>query len=96
MACSIKLADFGTARWLTRAQEEVTLDSSHNAPSVAKMFVGTPRWNAPEVMAGGDPSTASDVFALGVCFWELATRMIPYDEYEVRDLMYRYISCESC
>lgn len=40
--------------------------------------IGTPYWMAPELLDGGDVSTASDVYAFGVTFWELMTRKSPY------------------
>jgi serine/threonine protein kinase len=39
-----------------------------------------PRWLAPEVLAGGGASLASDVFSFGVVLWELLTWQAPWSE----------------
>ncbi|KAI7835872.1 hypothetical protein COHA_010220 [Chlorella ohadii] len=39
-----------------------------------------PRWLAPEVLAGGSASRASDVFSFGVVLWELLTWRAPWSE----------------
>ena len=93
-ACCVKLADFGTARWLTRAGGAPSSSSSSNAEDdatggsstdSAKTFIGTPRWSAPEVIAGAEQTTHSDIYSLGICFWELVTRSIPYDDFAATD-----------
>ena len=53
------LVDFGVARALGGEQEEGTI------------AVGTPRYMAPEVLAGGTVSAASDVYSLAATLWTL-------------------------
>ena len=53
------LVDFGVARALGGEQDEGTI------------AVGTPRYMAPEVFAGGTVSAASDVFSLAATLWTL-------------------------
>jgi len=53
------LVDFGVARALGGEQEEGTI------------AVGTPRFMAPEVLAGGTVSAASDVYSLAATLWTL-------------------------
>jgi eukaryotic-like serine/threonine-protein kinase len=38
-------------------------------------------WLAPEVLANGQYTAASDMYSLGLIFWELVTASGPYDEY---------------
>ena len=68
----LRLTDFGSGRLLDPQQLErlrvtrlgLTLDA--NDPTT-----GTPYYIAPELLAGGTPGTASDVFALGVMLFQL-------------------------
>jgi hypothetical protein len=53
----IVLADFGVAREL--------------APVTAGTVVGTPRFMAPEILAGSAPSPRSDVFGIAATLWTL-------------------------
>ncbi len=55
----VVLVDFGVARALGGEQEEGTI------------AVGTPRYMAPEVLAGGTVSAASDVYSLAATLWTL-------------------------
>jgi serine/threonine protein kinase len=40
---------------------------------------GSRYWMAPEVIAGGKPSTASDVYAFGITLYEMFSRRTPYE-----------------
>jgi hypothetical protein len=62
-----KVSDFGLAR--------IKLNS---LPS--KKHVGTVLWMAPEVLKAHQMTAASDVYALGVVFWELCSRKRPYPQ----------------
>ncbi|MFH1022543.1 MAG: sigma 54-interacting transcriptional regulator [Planctomycetota bacterium] len=41
-------------------------------------IAGTPDYLAPEILAGGPPSPPGDLYALGVVFYELVTRRLPF------------------
>merc|ERR1712100_427614 len=61
-----KVADFGLAR------------------SVAPQVFGalnTWQWIAPEAIFHGLFDLKSDIYSLGICFWEIATRSYPFDEF---------------
>ena len=49
------------------------------AVSAGKDIAGEP-WTAPEVAAGQPPNCKSDLFSLGVCFYEYATGKLPCSE----------------
>jgi len=63
-----KLSDFG----LSKIKQETSSQSSHPAK-------GTPQWMAPELFDDEPQVTkASDIYSLGVVYWELVTRAIPF------------------
>ncbi|CAM4940214.1 unnamed protein product [Rotaria socialis] len=70
----IKICDFGLAK-IRQETSRQTADSHQQ-----RVSVGTLQWKAPEVLKFGKPSKASDVYSLGIVFWELATERIPYEE----------------
>ncbi len=57
----VVLVDFGVARAIGSSEDE----------TVGTIAVGTPRYMAPEVFAGGTVSPASDVFSLAATLWTL-------------------------
>jgi len=73
----VKVCDFGLSRFNTGS----------NLETLAKMR-GTFAYCAPEVYFGEQFSTKSDVYSIGIVFWELVTRCIlghyerPYAEYK--------------
>jgi eukaryotic-like serine/threonine-protein kinase len=68
----VVLMDFGTGR-------EVDDDS-------AAGLAGTPLYLAPELLSGSDPSVRSDVYSLGVLFYQLLTRSHPVRARSLHDL----------
>ncbi|MER7275552.1 protein kinase [Dactylosporangium sp. NPDC000244] len=74
----VRLADFGVARRLDRPA----------GPTHA-----TPEYVAPEVVAGGSPSPAADVYALGVVLFELICGRSPYRGGSPNDVLRRHADC---
>lgn len=64
----VKITDFGIARALS------TIDPHETAEYVW----GSPQYFAPEQAAGGPPSPASDVYALGIILYEMVTGQLPF------------------
>lgn len=69
-----KLADFGLARFSGSKQKSSGIS-------------GTPHYMAPEFFTGAHPSPATDVYALGVTFFNLLTGDVPYPVKSMSDLI---------
>ncbi|CAF3308263.1 unnamed protein product [Rotaria sp. Silwood2] len=74
----VKVSDFG----LAKMQEEIQREHHRKI-----IIAGTLRWKAPELFQSNSPSFASDVYSLGIVFWELATRCIPYNQWNDDDII---------
>jgi serine/threonine protein kinase len=70
----VKILDFGLAK-LLRPGEEGAADAAKTA---AGMIIGTAGYLSPEQLRGGKASEQSDVFALGVVLYEMATGENPF------------------
>ena len=70
----VKILDFGLARRLRRSRGGQLVDTIElGIAEIGEGLFGTPRYLAPEQTRGEPASFASDVFALGVMLYELAT-----------------------
>ena len=70
----VKISDFGLAK-LRLETHRLSVESAEPLVST-----GTLQWKAPELLKFGKPSKASDIYSLGVVFWELATGCVPYED----------------
>ena len=66
-AGAVKVADFGIARLLASGGRVAILASP------PKAWLGTPRYMAPEALAGAPPDPRMDVYAVGVVLHEMVT-----------------------
>jgi eukaryotic-like serine/threonine-protein kinase len=74
----VKLLDFGIAKLLER--DEATLEGTRSvdtAPLTRDAWAATPQYAAPEQVAGGVVTTATDVYALGLLLYVLLTGTHP-------------------
>ncbi|MEZ6125832.1 MAG: serine/threonine-protein kinase [Planctomycetaceae bacterium] len=69
-----KIVDFGLAKQIQSA----TLDGTRLA--------GTPHFMAPELLQGAEATPASDVYALGVCFYLMLTAQFPFEGSTINSL----------
>ena len=58
-------------------------------PAAGEMVTGTPRYMAPEQIAGARVDARSDVYALGVVGWEMVAGVRPWAESSVEEVLAR-------
>eukprot|EP01083_Nonionella_stella_P298110 1012135_1 len=76
----VKVCDFGLTQFCVETSEE---DSSQ---------VGTPMWMAPEVIKQQGFTKKSDVYSYGIIMWEVMTRLEPYEDKEVYEIVLEVMS----
>jgi serine/threonine-protein kinase len=79
----VTLIDFGLAR-LAGAPHEIDVEDGE------VMVSGTPEYMAPEIVAGGAPTRASDLYAAGVILHELLTGTMPFGGGTPLEIMMRH------
>ena len=67
---TIKLGDFGIA----------TFQDNNVRVTKSEVVVGSVHYLAPELSQGAPASVQSDIYALGITFFELITGKVPYDD----------------
>jgi predicted ATPase/serine/threonine protein kinase len=72
----VKLLDFGIARLQSPSSAGGTHVTGGTGPA---LILGTPRYMSPEQARGQTAVSASDIFALGVVLYELATGTHPFE-----------------
>jgi serine/threonine-protein kinase len=72
----LKVTDFGIARAL----------ATISADEQNEIVWGSPQYFSPEQAAGGAPSPASDVYSLGVIFYEMLTGRLPFNSSDPLEL----------
>lgn len=79
-----KIADFGCCK-------PVQTDSQQ-ATSAKSTLNGTYSYRAPELLRGGAASVQADIYSLGICLWQMATRKRPYGEENHQVVIYKVVA----
>ncbi len=79
----VKIIDFGFARAFGETDER----SVARQVTTEGLVGGTPHYMAPEVIRGGTPTPAADVYALGMMLYELISWRTPFDASKPLDHM---------
>ncbi len=77
---TIKLADFGIA-----------VDANLNETKTEKGILGSVFYLAPEICEGKPPTVQSDIYSIGVTFFELLTGRLPFEEGHAVDIAISHI-----
>ncbi len=78
---TIVLADFGIAKSMA------SYESGASVLTHTGGFMGSPSYASPEQIAGKELGTGSDLYSLGILFFELLTGSRPYQAANILDLM---------
>jgi len=68
----VLLGDFGLARFLSEYNQE--------SSNMYTIMGGSPRYMAPELAEGKEPSPASDIYSFGVVLFRMMTGKAPFEE----------------
>ncbi|WP_238176606.1 protein kinase domain-containing protein, partial [Kribbella albertanoniae] len=82
---SVKVADFGIARFLSEATTTMTSSGE---------IVGTSYYLSPEAARGRAVGPPSDIYALGCVLYQLVTGQPPFMADEPAAIMYQHVECE--
>jgi serine/threonine-protein kinase len=66
----VKVLDFGLVKDVTGEKEDLTQQG---------LFMGSPKYMAPEQILGGECSGRTDVYALGIMMYEMLCGRVPFD-----------------
>jgi formylglycine-generating enzyme required for sulfatase activity/tRNA A-37 threonylcarbamoyl transferase component Bud32 len=80
---SVVLMDFGVARSVDSAATQVTQ---------AGMIIGTPQYISPEQAQGKNIGTYSDIYSLGIVFYEMLMGKAPYTADTPLALVFKHVS----
>jgi serine/threonine-protein kinase len=77
----VKLLDFGIAR--SRSDSRLT--------GAGELF-GTPQYMAPERISHGESGASIDLYALGVIFFEMVTKRLPFDAPDIATFFVKHLN----
>jgi eukaryotic-like serine/threonine-protein kinase len=67
---NVKVLDFGLVKDVSGEAEDLTQ---------AGLFMGSPKYMAPEQILGGEITARTDIYSLGVMMYEMLTGKVPFD-----------------
>lgn len=67
----VKVLDFGLVKDISGQQDELTQKG---------LFMGSPKYTAPEQVMGNDLTSRADIYSLGICLYEMLTGKPPFDK----------------
>ena len=70
----------------------IAVEQAHYQGGKEETVPGTPQFLAPELLRGDDPSTATDVYAMGVLLYEMFTGRVPFDDNDTARLVRRVLA----
>jgi serine/threonine protein kinase len=70
-ADNVKVLDFGLVKDVSAEAEELTQQG---------LFMGSPKYMAPEQIVGADVSARTDIYSLGVMLYEMLCGKVPFDK----------------
>lgn len=76
------ITDFGVAR----------AELSATRMTAVGTIIGTPKYMSPEQAQGIEIKSNSDIYSLGIVFYEMLTGVLPYWSDSVVDLMYKHVN----
>jgi serine/threonine-protein kinase len=88
----VKLLDFGIAAPLPARSTSSLESSSGVRRAFVGSFVGTPAYASPEQASGAPVRQATDIYAVGVMLYELATGRLPFEGWSARELLVQHMS----
>jgi|GEM_PF-2673936 len=80
----VKLLDFGVAKFIH--------DSQKSGISRSRMVFGTPHYMSPEQAKGIKVDGRSDIYSLGIVFYEMLTGQVPFDSDNASDILNAHVS----
>jgi len=83
---NVKVLDFGLACTLVTSERSQNSSSETEQLLTGDQILGTPDYMSPEQIRGNQPGLASDVYSLGVVFYEMITGRRPFKADTVPDL----------
>ncbi len=88
----VKLLDFGISKFNTRVAGEPASDAPSLTLTSTGTFLGTPYYLAPEQANGSaQVDQRTDLYAVGVIFYECLTGALPYSASSFNELLFRIV-----
>jgi serine/threonine-protein kinase len=78
----VKVLDFGLVKDATAGAEELTQ---------AGLFMGSPKYMAPEQIQGGTVDGRTDIYALGIMMYEMITGKVPFDHAKSLEILMMHV-----